>query len=921
MPRVLDPRLQIRLFASAPDIVHPIALDVDGAGRLLVVESHTHFRPPNYQGPRFDRIRCLQDSDGDGHCDKVTTFYEGTTATMDLATHWDGSVYLATRNAIWRLRDQDGDGRADIVQRLVILETAGNYPHNGLCGLCFDSRGDLWFGMGENLGEPYRLIGADGVVWAGGGEGGNVFHCTANGHKLRRVATGFWNPFGIGRDVFDHIMVVDNDPDASPPCRLLHLVDGGDYSFQFRYGRAGRHPFQAWNGELPGTLPYICGTGEAPCEALCYESDGLPDEYRGRWLVPTWADHRVESYSLRPRGASFAAERTILVQGDSHFYPAGIAIASDGSIFVSDWGSRSYELHGRGAIWWVGNKVRSRVDRPMSARAALASADRRTREAAARQLCQSAEGRQLLRDKLNNVSVDIRIRATALSALAAHGEAPQTFAPLLNDPHLGIRTLALQQILQGDPLPKILNAAWLQEQPAPLVAIAVADPRFPLPEEVGRALLTSADPFLRHAAIMRLARDLRWQQRWRNSLPDRAEERLALLLAERHRTDQNRLQHLRYYLQDTDPQVRLLALKWVSDETLVDYRDDIAATLGQADLNPRDFLAVVTALARLDGKAVNEQALAEYFLQRIHNQSTPIPLRLAALRALPANHRSLAPELLLRLLSKGSSEWKVEVLRLLKDRGDRKVLPSVAKLASDSQMSTAVRCQALVTLSALTDRAEFFLLLVDDPDEQVAEEALRALTGLSVSEAQRQQLQQKVERRPALQPLWQRLVDPSRIAKNRPAPTDTTAWLKLLEGTSRRDVGRRVFESPRLAGCYRCHLVEGRGNSVGPDLSLIGRTERTWILESLLQPSAVVAPRYQAWRITTTDERSRLGILVGTHYDEAEYVDEQGRHFRVRTSDVVDLRAVPQSLMPDQLLNTLTDQEIRDLLAYLTSLR
>src|SRR6185369_9849175 len=127
--------------------------------------------------------------------------------------------------------------------------------------------------------------------------GGHVFWCTADGRGLRRVATGFWNPFGICRDIFGRLFAVDNDPDAMPPCRLVHVVEGADFGYQFRYGRSGRHPFQSWNGQLPGT-------GEAPCEVLSYESDGLPPGYRGDLFVASWADHRVEHYLLKPRGAS-----------------------------------------------------------------------------------------------------------------------------------------------------------------------------------------------------------------------------------------------------------------------------------------------------------------------------------------------------------------------------------------------------------------------------------------------------------------------------------------------------------------------------------------------------------------------------------------------------------------------------------------
>src|SRR5438270_148645 len=144
-PQIADPRLQIDLFAAAPDIVHPIGIAFDQRGRLLVIESHTHFRPQNYEGPKHDRVRIVEDTDGDGKADRFTTFFEGTQATMDMAVHPDGSVYLATRNEILRLRDSDGDGKADRRERLVHLDTKGDYPHNGLSGLAFDAAGNLLF--------------------------------------------------------------------------------------------------------------------------------------------------------------------------------------------------------------------------------------------------------------------------------------------------------------------------------------------------------------------------------------------------------------------------------------------------------------------------------------------------------------------------------------------------------------------------------------------------------------------------------------------------------------------------------------------------------------------------------------------------------------------------------------------------------
>src|SRR5207247_347115 len=112
-PKAADRRLVVERYAAAPDIVHPIGVAFDRRGRLLVIESHTHFRPANYQGPKHDRIRLLEDTKGDGKADRVTTFFEGTQMTMGIATHFDGSVYLATRSEILRLRDTRDEGKAD----------------------------------------------------------------------------------------------------------------------------------------------------------------------------------------------------------------------------------------------------------------------------------------------------------------------------------------------------------------------------------------------------------------------------------------------------------------------------------------------------------------------------------------------------------------------------------------------------------------------------------------------------------------------------------------------------------------------------------------------------------------------------------------------------------------------------------------
>jgi len=324
----------------------------DKFGRLLVIESHTHKRPKNYKGPEKDRILIFEIKKG-GKLKKLGVFIDNLQQALQLLIHRDGSLYIAHRNYIDRVWDQDGDGKADKVDRVVTLDTKCKSWHSGLSGMTFSRDGrEFRFELAENLGEAYILKGSDGKEFRGGGEGGNTYVANPDGSKMTLETTGNWNFYGMCTDFFGNVFAVDNDSNR-PPCRLVHIIPGGDYGYQYRYGRGGTHLFQAWNGELPGTLPMVSETGEAPCGVLHYEGNNLPDEYRGDLLVGGWGSHEVERYKLRPRGASFSAERIPFIKGGLEFRPINIAIAPDGSLYVTDWVKKTYSVHGYGRIWRI----------------------------------------------------------------------------------------------------------------------------------------------------------------------------------------------------------------------------------------------------------------------------------------------------------------------------------------------------------------------------------------------------------------------------------------------------------------------------------------------------------------------------------------------------------------------------------------
>jgi putative heme-binding domain-containing protein len=138
-----------------------------------------------------------------------------------------------------------------------------------------------------------------------------------------------------------------------------------------------------------------------------------------------------------------------------------------------------------------------------------------------------------------------------------------------------------------------------------------------------------------------------------------------------------------------------------------------------------------------------------------------------------------------------------------------------------------------------------------------------------------------------------------------------------LKGNAGR--GEKLFWSATV-NCGSCHKIGEQGKAVGPDLSTIGKMRsREDLLESILEPSRRIEPKYATYVVHTTDGRSSTGVLVKRDAKEVVLRDGQNQEIIVAAKNVEELQPSRTSLMPDGQLAGLTPQEAADLLEYLAT--
>jgi putative heme-binding domain-containing protein len=307
----------------------------------------------------------------------------------------------------------------------------------------------------------------------------------------------------------------------------------------------------------------------------------------------------------------------------------------------------------------------------------------------------------------------------------------------------------------------------------------------------------------------------------------------------------------------------------------------------------------------------------------VTDPATPARLKGYALRLLPAANSKISVSMLRELFAVGEPVLSQEVVRTLASRNSDEARTVLAGVAGDTSNPADLRADAIAGLatSSSPEHRTLLLKLAADESAAVRNESLRALRLAPIDTSARESLNAISTRHPDSSPLVRALIEPASINAGRPAFDDTAGWLKrlaALPGKADPEAGRRIFFHPGMAMCATCHRHSGRGNVVGPDLSLIARQgDGAALLRSILEPNREVAPQFYPTLLKLTDGTDFTGILLRSSNTEV-YRDITGLERTFQKADIVERTELKTSLMPPGLVGSLTDMELRDLLAFLT---
>jgi len=961
--------LDLDLVLQEPLVAKPLYLTFDERGRLWVVQyrqypwpaglkllSHDSvwrniydppFAPPpphNADSPfrGRDRISIHQDSDGDGQFDQHKVFLDG----LNLATAalpGRGGVFVLNPPYLLFYADRDRDDVPDDPKPRVLLSGFGFEDSHSLANsLRWGPDGWIYGTQGSTVSSNVVVHGDDGQPRADRlairSMGQNVWRYHPERRRYEVFAEGGGNAFGVEIDAAGRIFSGHNGGDT----RGFHYLAGGYWQKTFAKHGQLSNPY-AFDYHRP--MRHNAAQRFTHTFAI-YEADQLPPRYCGRMFALNPIEHCIPLCEITPDGSSKQTRdlgdvvRPSASDQADWFTPVDIQIGPDGALYIADWRAAQanhYHSHEGQIDPTIGRIYRMRKSeyspsKPVDLAAltsnelveSLRDPNRWRRQQARRVLGDRRDPAigerlwdlvrlkddQLALEGLWALEVSIGLNDGQLQAALAHSNAD-------------VRGWAIQLIADRDSLAPESGAALLALAKHETMAevrcrLASAAKRLPaaygvpIAFELSRRNEDASDVYLPRAIWWALeahadgrdliSAELNDPDNWRSAIqvagltmPQCLMKRWAL----GGRDDDLRSCAELFELAPDDDQRRQLGAVLAASfegRPLPPLPDALAAKLA----NIEGPLAEIVAVRRLDPAAV---AAA---MKTAADPSAADDRRVALINALGeagAAPQEVVPMLTERLLQADPPIVKCAAINALLRYGDAG--SSRALLAGWLQFDPSTR---LVAINALSSRREWIDELLTAVADNTVDKSL-----LDADLVTRMRRVADSQRRLQLDQLFPR--SDVGLSDMDARVEEVTAIVK--SGLGSPLAGKELYEG-KLA-CGKCHRLFGQGGDLGPELTAYNRANVARMVLAVVHPNAEIREGFETYTAITDDGRAVSGFKVEETPESLVIRGIDGQLHYIRRDEIEETATNAESLMPRGLLDGLSDAEIRDLFAYLSS--
>jgi putative membrane-bound dehydrogenase-like protein len=958
----------VTLFAGEPDVRQPIALCLDDRGRLWVAEAYSYpIRRADKDAK--DRIIIFEDSRGTGTFDKRTVFMEGLNLISGLEVGF-GGVWVGAAPYLMFIPIKDHEDKPAGPPQILLDGWHYEDTHETLNAFCWGPDGWLYGCHGV---FTHSLVGKPGTpdrkrtpinagIWR--------YHPTR--HIFEVFAQGTSNPWGLDFDDHGQAFI-----EACVIPHLFHIIQGGRYQRQagehfnpYTYADiqtiADHLHWQGANPWAGNERSDSTGGGHAHAGLMVYQGGAWPEEYRGKLFMGNIHGHRLNMDVPRPTGSGFIASHgpDFLMANDAWSRLINLRYGPDGNVYVIDWYDKQACHTNNADIWDRTNgrifKVSYRGTSPLTPPPkGEGNSPPRSGEGLGERLDLAGKSDKelvaLLSDKndwyARHAQRILQERAAKRKLNAGTLEALATLAFGQEDESRRLRGLWALHVAGGLNEERLLRALSDQGTYIRAWAVQLAAENGAPPAAIGQRLVEMAhedkSPVVRlylSSAAQRLADSIGGQlvcgpQSLPSHVEDEKDPNLPLMYwyaieAQVARLENKDLTQVERLFEGARiPQVREFLVRRIAALGTPEAMALVVTRLGKARSDPAEQKLILrNAVLGLKGrprvdKPTGWDEVARHLLDSrdpelrsqaytlavifgdarafrqmrsdLASPKTDLASRKAALQALlDAHNPELAPVLQQLLHEKA---LRGAALRGLASYDDLKTPESILRIFSS--LTPEEKRDALNTLAS---RSAYGRALMDAvaakrvAASEVPAEVVRQMRNLNDKELDRRMADVwGIVRKSAADRL--RLIAQYRDLVNQASPVPPDLSL-----------GRAIFAKT----CQQCHILYGIGSKVGPDITGSNRSNLDYLLENVLDPSAVIPNDYKVTLLNLKSGRVVTGIVRG-ETPVAYTVVTANETLTVPKNEVESLTPSDISMMPEDVLKPLSETEVRALFAYL----